>query len=155
MPTVLIISDSLDIHSNIVEKELLKYGISVARFNTDTFASDNGEIILTKKIKRKEYIILKDVCYPLNEIISVWYRRPGLIETKVNDIHQKTFAQEEIGELVRQLYFYLDKTFWISPYLSLEAARPKIPQLRIAEFFGMKTPRTIATNSPSEIRSFF
>lgn len=153
MGTVFIISDSLDVHSDIVEQEFRQRGVDSLRLNTDCFTKDRVELTFEGSDQGK--ISLGEDQRLFSQIISVWYRRPGCPEVGVSNPHQKQFAEAEAGEFLRQLYFSLNHALWVSKYSALEAARRKLPQIRIAQKCGLAVPRTLVTNSPKEVRAFF
>lgn len=153
MPNVLIISNSLDVHSETVEAKLRESGVRVIRLNTDRFSSDRIELVL-RPSDDEEGILVNGTWCSLAEIASVWYRRPGNVEVGIEDPRQKQFAEAEIGELLRQLYYNLDHALWVSRYDALERARRKLPQLEMARNVGMRIPRTIVTNAPDKVRAF-
>lgn len=154
MTKVLIISSSDDFHSNHIEKKLLGNGIPVIRLDTDKFAVD--QVRATFRTSPTQGIIsIREEHHVLEEISSVWYRRPGELTLDIRDPHQRAFAQTEGGELLKQLYFSLEHALWISKHSALETARRKFPQLRVASNCGMSVPKTVITNSPETVRAFF
>lgn len=154
MATVLIITSSNDVHSDEIESKLRGSGASIIRLNTDQLISRCSELVFTDKQDDSE-VVVNDMSFNLSEITSVWYRRPETPETKVEDPGQRQFAEHELSELLQQLYFKLGNSFWVSDYQALDAARRKLPQLHIARSLGMAVPKTLATNSPRRIRSFY
>lgn len=154
MSYVLIISNSQDIHSDVVENRLREKNVRVIRFNTDEFISSGIKLSFNLDISMG-YISTNNDKVNFSEISSVWYRRPGVIQTNIPDLYQREFAEKECDELVKQLYFSLDNALWVSKYSSLERARRKLPQLLVARDFGFEVPKTLITNSACEVRDFF
>lgn len=153
MATVLIVSCSNDIHSNEIELKLHASGAQVIRLNTDQFVESSCELSFGDN-PEKATIIVQDERWRLSDITSVWYRRPELVRTGVENPSQRLFAEQELSELIRQVYFLTDHAYWVSKYQALDAARRKVPQLHLAKQLGMRVPRTVVTNSPAEVREF-
>jgi len=154
MSSVLIISESLDVHANEVEHSLLISGVNVLRFNTDRFTQDHVELVFGLGDAGDGVLVNGDFT-ALSNIRSVLYRRPGVPHVDVNLSGQREFAEKEAQELVKQLYFCLDAAFWVSRYDRLDRARRKYLQLHIASELGMRIPKTLITNSPNRIREFY
>lgn len=155
MKSVLIISNSLDIHSDIVEKAIKTSEIDVVRINTDKFSSDGVELILDNSFLKKSGVFFNERWYSFGNVLSIWYRRPGSLETIIENVFQKDFAEKELEELLRQIYFLPFDIVHVSSQKALDFSRRKFPQLKIAEKFGLKVPKTIMTNSVFEVKKFF
>lgn len=154
MKSVLILSQSDDIHSDIVENNLSEKKISVLRINTDKLEED--EVLFDLSIdKRESSVFLKRKRYKLSSISSVWYRRPRQPQMLIPDLDQKKFAEDEMGELLLNFYFHLNHAQWVSALPCLEKARRKLPQLLAAKRVGLRVPRTCVTNFPERVRSFY
>jgi len=148
--SVLLVSNSLDVHADAVEQELSRRSIACLRLDTDRFDTDR----ITISFGYESRISIKGHSLFLEEIESVLYRRPGILETGVSNAHQRKFAESELNELLRQIYFCLGHARWVSDYMALEKARRKLPQLKIAKECGLAVPLTLATNSPEAVRRF-
>ena len=85
---------------------------------------------------------------------SVWYRRPNNFELQITDRVQKEFAERELKTFLEGLWQSMANVFWISNPLSLERARKKVYQLKVARELGFDIPDTIITNSPSTAKQF-
>lgn len=154
MYSVLIISVATDEHANIVEDLLKKRGgVNIIRLNTDRFIFDNFELSFGFDDNETLSILDKEVC--LSDIKGVLYRRPSIPQVDVKLPGQKIFAEKEAEEFFRQLYFYLPNAIWVNPYYELIKARRKYIQLHVARNIGMRIPKTLITNSPKRIKSFF
>ncbi|MBP6855747.1 MAG: hypothetical protein KBC26_02120 [Candidatus Pacebacteria bacterium] len=154
MRKILIISESVDVHANEVGKALQDVGHTVIRFDTDLFSSSFVELIFALT-GPEEGIVINGKFFAFRDIFSVLYRRPGVPMLNVTAQGQREFAEKEIQELIKQIYFYLDNVLWVSHYPSLDKARRKYLQLKVAASFGMAVPKTLVTNSPQRIRDFF
>ncbi len=151
--SVLIISNSLDVHSDVVGSALINAGEAIVRLDTDHFFEDGAELSFFSPHGGK--ITLKGEDVQLSEIRSVLYRRPEPIKINVADAGQRKFADRELKEFLEHLYFGLGDAFWVSKLTALTQSRHKGLQLNLARSVGLKTPRTIITNSPREVERFF
>ncbi len=151
---ILFITNSLDVHADVVQKLLLERGEDVIRLNTDSFSSDRFRLVFNIHQGENSLSFLgKRV--NLAEIKSVWYRRPEFLQTNISHSGQNEFAQRELKELLFQLYFNLPNSFWVSDYISLEKSRRKYSQLLTAHSCGFFIPKTCITNDPDEAKRFF
>jgi glutathione synthase/RimK-type ligase-like ATP-grasp enzyme len=91
----------------------------------------------------------------LDEIASVWYRRPAEPEPpeEVEDPDDRRFVAEESEEALFGLWRVLDCT-WVSHPDALNAASYKPAQLLMASRLGFEVPRTLITNEPREAAAF-
>lgn len=154
MRKILIISESIDVHANEVGRVLQNAGCTVIRFDTDLFSSSFIELVFALT-GYEEGIAINGNFFAFRDIFSILYRRPGIPMLGVTAQGQREFAEKEIEELIKQIYFYLNNVLWVSRYSSLDKARRKYLQLRVAASFGMTIPKTLITNSPQHIRDFF
>lgn len=153
---VLIISNKIDAHVDLVINRLNAQGIDFVRFNTEdfpnnveiTFDSDSGNINIS----------CLDSGYSINstEIKSVWYRRPEPpeIDKSIIDNAFRELAYQESTAVLKSLYGSI-KALWINRPLSIRRARPKIYQLQVAKELGFNIPRTLVTNVPQKAMEFY
>lgn len=151
--TVLILSNSLDIHADDVADALAKYGTEYLRLNTDEWYSKN--ICVHMEYPENGYVYVNGLPQlNLTDITSVLYRRPLTIDPPVDDLNQRKFASGEINELFRQMWYAIQHAKWVNSPLDLEFARRKYSQLIIAGNLGLTIPRTCVTNSPEQAKRF-
>lgn len=93
--------------------------------------------------------------FDLEEIESVWYRRPGLPEPaeEIADLADREFAVDESDEALLGLWRVLD-CLWVSHPDALNAASYKPGQLKAAADLGFEVPRSLITNDPEEAHAF-
>jgi glutathione synthase/RimK-type ligase-like ATP-grasp enzyme len=92
----------------------------------------------------------------LDEIGSIWYRRP-VTPVPSDDISNgpaKEFCITESKEFLEGVWKNLD-CFWVSKPDSIRKAENKLYQLKVASQLGFLVPKTIITNNPDELSSFF
>lgn len=92
----------------------------------------------------------------LNEIKSVWWRRPYpiVIEPNLKDRAGREFAVNEWNTALSGIWHSMD-CLWVNDILADERATHKTLQLAIARQIGLSTPETLITNSPSSALSFW
>lgn len=155
-PEILMVSQKLDPHVDIIATKLNERKIPFVRFNTEDFplkvsASiffDENDQNQTLNFNYGRKIIGSDVK-------GVWYRRPAHFEfPKEFSPFVKTFAEQESNATIRGLWEVLNCT-WINHPESNRKAELKIKQLKVASEVGLEIPKTLITNSPEDAKKFF
>lgn len=153
---ILIISNKSDITTDLVIKKLQSRKINYFRFNTEDFPKNiisqisNGNEIFESYLKTSKRVI------PLEDIYSVWYRRPKISDVSSLNIQNddKAFILREIDTYLQNLWAVLSDRLWINNPFSLIKAEKKAFQLFMAKKIGLKIPTTIVTNSPDDFERF-
>ena len=154
---ILILTNSKDgQHTDVVISKLRQKDQRVFQFDADIFA--DGELQLnfcTSKDLFGFEITGADGMVSSTDIKSVWYRRPNSLHLKLKDPVQRTYAEEEIKNLLEGLWMSMPDAFWLNNPIYLNAARKKVYQLFLAKKSGFRIPKTIITNHPERVREFF
>ena len=148
--TILIVTQDYDPTVDPIAEKLHEGNHRFVRFDLSDFP-------LNMTITHDEFlgdstIDVRDRTVNLNELQSVWYRRPTDFEFG-DDLkpHEKKFAILEssmgVGGLLRAT-----KCLWINrpDYESVAALKPY--QLHLAKSLGLETPTTLITNDPERVR---
>lgn len=156
--TILILTNSEDgKHTDVVLEKLQRANQNVFRFDSDRFAS--GELIIEFRTNHQECgftMRFRDQTLDSRNIKSVWYRRPNYFNLQIQDLIQRRYAEDEMRILLEGLWATMPQgVFWLSNPRSLEQARKKLFQLKLAREIGFLAPETIITNDPNRIREFF
>lgn len=156
--TILVLTNSVDgTHSDVVIDKLKNAGEKVFRFDVDRMA--RGDLVLRFGVDQETFgfeALDRDDSLISTEIKSVWYRRPNRLNSPILDPVQRQYAEMEMTQLLEGLWSATtDEVFWLSNPINLERARKKILQLKIAREIGFSVPRTIVTNDPEQVVSFF
>jgi len=154
MKKVLILSNSQDIHADLVIRDLYRMGTEVIRFHPDTFPSDvvihyeNSDILINDLYHKRTFSV--------GEIGSVWYRRPkkSVPHPDLMDEVQKRFCVDESQHLIENMYMLLESSCWVNPYFANIRARYKLLQRQLAKEIGFEMPDTIVTNNPKSAQHF-
>lgn len=151
---ILLLTNKEDLTADFVVLELQKRGIPYYRFNTEDFPAKIMASIGFEGKTNVAYIEDARSYVDVRQIKSIWYRRP-----------QRTVFAEDIGDFERfcsnESWFFLRglwesiDCFWVSHPYSLERARSKIRQLKVAQGLGFQIPKTLISNKPEEVRGFF
>lgn len=154
---ILIVTNEFDPTSDYVIEELNRRGASFERLNTEDFPMkvrctiDINSSVLTGNID-----LGSDRNMSLSDIDSVYYRRPKRfeIDPQLSFGEAREFALSESRAAIGGLWMALP-CLWVNHPHRIRAAEFKIYQLRIAAELGFRTPRTLITNDPEEIRDFY
>lgn len=153
---ILIITQELDPHADIMVGVLAKRGIRPVRFHTRdfptkaaiSFSAGTGEDLRIALTAGGETV-------GGEEIKSVWYRRPDkcLIEEELTGVERR-ISEEECEETLRGLYRGLDG-LWVNRIDRNRYAASKVVQLRKARELGLRVPDTLITNDPKRLVEFY
>jgi MvdC family ATP-grasp ribosomal peptide maturase len=139
-----------------VAEALLERGSRVFRFDTDRFP---GEVKLSAKFTPPEtdhVIEDRGSALQTSEVRAVWARK--LWQPRLAEDLDPSFHDSCVRESMAAVQGFLDglhRARWVNNPLRDQAAENKLLQLRIAMEVGLQVPRTLVTNSPERLRSFF
>lgn len=160
---ILTSKDPSDAHADVVAVNLVRSGENVCRLDTDTFLeSVQLSIAVGTESGTVSSLITPDFSIPLNEVKSVWFRRPlipepGLTSDPESLAHrdEHDFIRREAEAALYGVFGALSDAFWITHPDVLKAADNKVLMLQVAQQLGMNIPRTLVTNDPGKARDFF
>jgi glutathione synthase/RimK-type ligase-like ATP-grasp enzyme len=156
---ILIISNTEDVTTDFLVREIRKRNIEFARLNTDEFPN-NGIGVSTfgfgDKDIRTLYFGGREKKIDFDCINSVIYRRPvpPIADQSIKSPYVKKYCVDENYEFLRGLWYSLD-CYWMSDPEAIRKAEHKINQLKIATKLDFKIPKTLITNSPLEVTAFY
>lgn len=92
----------------------------------------------------------------LNEVTSVWYRRPEetIISDEIVDAELREFARNEAKAMLNGLWYAMPDKFWMNQPRHNLISGNKIYQLSIAKAFGFKIPDSLITNDLKVVMDF-
>lgn len=153
---ILIVTNEKDYTADYLILELHRRGIPFFRFNTERFPSKTSVTIRVAGNGSEGEIRSGDRCIALDEVTSVWYRRPVPCEPPetITDPFARKYVEAESTALVTGLRYLLD-SFWVSHPDNLRIAESKLHQLRVASAIGMTIPETLVTNRPDDALRFY
>lgn len=155
---ILIITNTQDLTSDLVVKEISRRSLPFTRLNTDEFPTNilgTVEFGGTKSTSVLEFTN-RDKIVDLHDIKSVLYRRP-VPPVPCSDISAecyRKFCIDECYDFLRGAWFSLDCK-WISHPEAIRISEHKIYQLKIASESGFIIPSTIISNNAKNVIEFY
>lgn len=153
---ILVISHEQDPHADRVIRHLRADGQEVLLFNL-TELPDRATLTIDYNCcgkPRIDFTRLTGETFALNEVRSVWWRRPQVPDlASVTDPQVNLFTANEWNEAINGLWQLLDAR-WMNDPTRDDAASRKARQLRLAAEVGLKTPRTLITSDPTRAQAF-
>lgn len=152
--TILLVTNREDYTADFVVLELQRRNLSYVRLNTEDIPSLVA-INWSLGDQNENYIEYKQKKIALNEITSIWYRRPvaPVPSPEITDDVARDFVISESRSTFAGIWRSLD-CFWVSHPDNLHAASFKIVQLQLAKKLGFNIPRTLVTTIPKEAKNF-
>ncbi len=155
---ILIITNSLDLHANIVVATLRNKGASPFRINLDEFPRDFGLEYKTDQnlwTATITHIPSKRTMH-LDTIRSVWTRKSSdftFLSDNEYSAQEKAYANQETKHVLNSFLYPLD-CFWMNHPLAVRSALWKGEQALRASKMGFKTPTSLISNQPSSVLGF-
>jgi glutathione synthase/RimK-type ligase-like ATP-grasp enzyme len=156
---ILIISNTEDLTSDFVVREIRSRNLPFARLNTDEFPttafgtfsvdSNNSDKAILKWSNRPHIL-------NWNQVSSVYYRRPQtpVPDSRITNPALRKFCADESYDFLRGLWYSLD-CLWMSNPEAIRKSEHKLYQLKVAKQLSFIIPNTVATNEPEEVKRFF
>ncbi len=155
---LLILSNKLDAHTDIVIKKLHESDLSFFRWNIEDFLISH---IFTLKIDgggiKKIELQAEDRMIDLaKDISAVWYRRPEKpkIHDNITDSSIVEFVSRESDFILSNAYRLLEKKFWLNNPFRNKEIDNKLYQLNLVAEIGLEIPPTLVTNNPDMVYKF-
>ncbi|WP_224369646.1 MvdC/MvdD family ATP grasp protein [Hyalangium versicolor] len=141
-----------------VAQEVSRRGALPLRIDTDGFPS---EVSLTTAVEPgRNAVTLRTSSgeVPGDAVRAVWLRR--LAPPRIDEALDPVWRQGCMAESVAALEGFLEGLEaagcrFINPLGAGQAATHKLKQLRLARSLGLEVPRTLVSNDPARVRSFF
>ena len=157
MKTILIITNSFDIHVDFLVEILEKKGQSFFRINLDKFPREYliKQLYIDGDLHSSIEHIPSQKHLDLNHVISIWNRKPAPFAFISDDLaaQEIAYAQEETKHALFGLLYPLN-CYWMSHPVSLRGAMWKGEQLNRANKLGFRIPKSLVTNNPSDVKAF-
>jgi glutathione synthase/RimK-type ligase-like ATP-grasp enzyme len=156
-PRVLIISNSADLHVDLMMPLLTERGSAPFRLNLDEFPRDYQLTQIGSDAGWHAQLrhLPSDAVLDMDEIGAIWARKPGEFRFPSDELgaQERAYAKLETEQALFSLLLGLD-CYWIGHPHATRAAMWKGEQLQRASRMGFKIPRSIVTNSPAAARQF-
>ena len=153
---VLILAPEADVHARSVAKVLKNdFDMEPRIVDLRTIAQRAS---ITWSHDSNSNAVLVDQSNPLflEDVVSVWYRRPQrpLPDSRVKDPFDRTHVQNEWNTAFHSVLRNA-VPYWVNPMEADIQAGKKPVQLEAARKIGLRTPRTLITNSRADIEAFY
>lgn len=157
--TVLLITHSNDFFTiDRVQAAVSARGYRAFRLNTDEFPQKIQLSLHLENNHSKLTLIPQDHSPALetSDIHAVWLRKIWVpfIDEEIDPLIRKGCISESM-ETMGIFLKALDCTVWMDHISQVKQAENKYLQLRQAQAAGIKTPKTLISNNPNEVRAFF
>ena len=150
---VLIITQELDPHADVLVMHLEKRGLRPIRFHPRNLGTGAG---LSCRIDGEGYgweLETESRRFGKADIASVWYRRPMFAADPSLEPEEQEFARQEIQAALMGILRLTD-ALWVNHPDAIRIAETKLVQLRLARRLGFAIPPTLITNRPDEVLEF-
>jgi ATP-grasp ribosomal peptide maturase len=153
--TVLVLTQELDFHADMVIAELNRRNVPVVRFDTANFPQRATLIAHSQSGSWNGAIVTGNRTIAFDQIGSIWYRRPTPFELDPTlSPSGQQFASAEarmaLGGLLRSV-----DCLWVNHPEKMVSADYKPYQLKVAGECGLEIPASLITNDPEAVLDFF
>ncbi|MDM5176605.1 hypothetical protein PO883_05275 [Massilia sp. DJPM01] len=154
---VLIVSNSADLHVDLLIPILQAKGCAAFRLDLDAFPRDyqTSQWFAGGVLRQWIRHLPTGVTLDLAEVGAVWSRKPADFSFLSPDlgIQERIYARAETEQSLFGMLYTLD-CFWMSHPLALRGAMWKGEQLQRAARMGFLIPASLTSNSPAEVKAF-
>ncbi len=153
---VLILAPEADVHARSVAKVLKNDFNTQSRIIDLRTIAQNAAITWSHDANSNAVLVDQSGPLFLDDVISVWYRRPQrpLSDSRVEDSVDRTHVQNEWNTAFHSILRNA-VSYWVNPMEADIQAGKKPVQLQAAQKIGLRTPRTLITNSRADIEAFY
>lgn len=154
---VLIVTNSYDLHADLVSARLSAMGAAPFRLNLDAFPKD-FDVTFSFADGRWSgglmHLPTRDAL-PIEEIGAVWMRKKADFSYRSGELlpQEKAYADGEMEHILFSMLYALD-CYWMSHPLAVRGASWKGEQLLRAARMGFDVPPSIVTNRRADLEAF-
>ncbi len=154
---ILIVTNSHDIHADLLTEVLEGKDHPYFRINLDCFPRDYQltQQFIAGEMHADILHLITGNKISINEIGATWMRKPAEFAYKTEDmeVQEAAFAKQETDQTLFGFIYSAD-CFWMSHPIDMRSAMWKPEQLHRAKKMGFTVPDTIVTNNPEDVHSF-
>jgi len=154
---ILIVTNTHDLHADLITEIIKNKKHSTFRVNLDLFPKDYqiNQLFINGKLTGEIIHIPSGDSINLTDISSVWMRKSAQFSYLSSNLtEQETlFAQQETEQAAFGFLYSLN-CYWMSHPISMRSAMFKAEQLSRALKMGFSIPDSLVTNIPSSVTSF-
>lgn len=155
--TVLIISNSSDLHADLMQPLLAERGMRCFRIDLDTFPRDYqlNQRFMHGTLQASLRHAPSGARVDLDDVGAIWNRKPGNFAFASTGLlpQEAAYARQESEQALFGLLYAID-CFWMNHPTALRGANWKGEQLHRAMGHGFRVPASIVTNDPDAARGF-
>jgi len=154
---VLILSNPQDVHTQAVAKHLSALGAKHYFFQFDQLLPDTKLHLAIETLQSTCSLKLADGAeINLNEINSVWFRRPGMVRfSGLPEPWMDAMVRNEGSQVIGGIFRSLDDCLFVNhPGRDFDCSF-KLYQLEVARRVGLTVPKTIVSNVPEVVAEFY
>ena len=155
---ILVLTDAFDPHADHVEQKLRQRGADFVRFDPAQFPA-NAEVSLSYTVNGeiRSRLALGNEHVELNDLESVWYRRPAasVPHKEITDKLTRNYVKEECRMFMHNTWNSIDSLWLPAHEPVIRRAELKALQLKVAGALGFELPPTLFTNSPEDFLDFY
>ncbi len=162
MPTPLaIVTRDNDLHGCVVQNALnQRDGVECHLISADRLCDTESLTWYGDGDARAPSTVLttEGVRLAIRDVSLVWWRRGNTRQTIPPDIttaEHVSVIHNDCAAALTGLFTAEFRGRWINPIEAARRAENKLVQLRVAQAVGFRTPRTLVSNEPAAIRTFF
>ena len=155
---ILIISNSSDLHADLMEPVLKQKGSEAFRLNLDKFPKDYA---ISHEISNRQWQarlrhLPSENAIDLDNVGAAWTRKPGDFSFLSEDLprQEKFHAEQETRHLLNGLLHSMD-CYWINHPIASQSALWKTEQSVRAARMGFKVAPSLVTNEPQAASKFW
>ncbi|MGN7479179.1 MvdC/MvdD family ATP grasp protein [Solibacillus silvestris] len=151
---IFILTDSFDIHADMVIKNLVDSSVEYFRFNLDTTALKNSTISFENNI----WHIHQDSRVITSDDIGVIWARRGFVELTLEELNDTSTGfqiwKNEWNKTLNGFYSTLKEKKWLNQLDKAYKGENKYIQMEFANQVGFKIPPTLVSNDKSKLLEF-
>lgn len=156
--SILIITNSSDLHADIIVSKLEKKGTSPFRINLDEFPRDYELTFETWQSSWSAGIkhLPSGRALDIHQIKSIWTRKASdfsFLSENDYSSQERAYANQETKHVFNGLLYALD-CFWMNHPLAVRSSLWKGEQTIRASKMGFKIPESLITNAPESVLQF-
>ncbi|MBI1298962.1 hypothetical protein GC175_28865 [bacterium] len=153
--TILIIADVFDVHADLVEKKLRRFGVEPYRLNLDV--ESLTKTLVTYADSKWVLHLEASKCLDLSSVKKVYLRRAFVeipMEQREEQDDDLRIWENEWNRTLTGMYYALRNASWINPFRQAFAAENKYYQYDLAHQIGFRIPQTLVSNERKSLINF-
>jgi glutathione synthase/RimK-type ligase-like ATP-grasp enzyme len=155
---ILLLSEPVDLHAKVVAGKLERRGADFFWFDHAQFpAQAQISLAYSATGRMRQALHLGGDAFDLRHITAAWDRRPSppVPSVQIQDSITRDHVEREAAEFLSDLCHTLDCLWVPAASSTVQRARYKASQLKLAAALGFELPPTLITNSPKEFLEFY